>query len=167
MDPRITRRAALGSIGAAGMFPAFAPAISGSGPRRNQPALEVALRIGQPQSGVAGRRHALIHGGTVAGTLMQGSVQSGRLEWLVDPASGAVEAAASMLVLRADGVLVELRDRTVHAAAPVQAGLPGVCTAPRLFDAHGASLPHALLAGRLDASGLARGVVTLRAFEQR
>ncbi len=99
MDPRITRRTLLGSIGAAGMFPGFALAIT-DGSIAAPPALEVALRIGQPRSGTAGWRHAVIHGGTVTGALMQGAVQSGRLEWLVDPASGAVEVAASMQVLR-------------------------------------------------------------------
>jgi hypothetical protein len=164
MDPRITRRCLLGTIGAVGMFPAFAPAISSS---RARPALQVALRIGQPGSGTAAWRHAVIHGGKVTGVLMQGDVLSGRLDWLVDPASGAVEVVACVQVLRRDGVLVELRDRTVHAGADDLAGQPGLCTAPQLFDASGGFLPQPALAGRLDATALARGLVTLRAFEQR
>lgn len=167
MAPRITRRSALGSISAAGMFPAFASAITAGASRRTEPALQVTLRIGQPQSGSAAWRHALIHGGTVAGALMRGSVQSGRIEWLVDPASGAVEAVANVLVLREDGVLVELRDRTVHAGRDAPADVPGLSTAPQLFDESGQSLQLPALVGRLDASALPLGLLTLRAFEQR
>ena len=166
MNAGMTRRTLLGSISAAGLFPSFATATTAAASHAAVPALEIGLRIGQPQSGLAGWRHAAIHGGSVAGALMQGRVQSGRLEWLVDPASGAVAVVARVQMRRDDGVLVELCDRTTHAGAD-GSDFPGLTTAPQLLDAAGASLPHPVLAGRLDASGFARGVVTLRAFEQR
>lgn len=167
MDARITRRSVLGSIGAAGMFPVLAQAIAPGAPRVERPLLQAGLRIGEPQAGEAGWRHATILGGSMIGGLLQGEVQSGRIEWLVDPASGAVEVAASMQVLRSDGARIELRDRSSAAGADHQHGMPGVPTAPRLFDAAGVPLPQPMLAGRLDASLLAQGAVTLRAFARR
>lgn len=165
MSERMTRRTLLASIGAAGVFPSLASAITAAEPSPAPQSLKVQMQVTQPESGTGGWRHVLVRGGTVSG-FMQGIVQSGRLQWLVDPASGAVEVTARVQLLRSDGLLVELHDRTVHAAPGGVAGLPGVCTSPQLFDAAGRSLAAPALAGRLDASGLARGIVTLRAFER-
>lgn len=163
MNPGMTRRTLIGSIGAAGLFPSLASAIAGHAPASPSAALDIRLQVGDPQSAAGRWRHAVVRGGTVSGALMRGVVQSGRLEWLVDPATGAVEISARVQLLREDGAVVELRDRTSHGQ-PLIVGMPGVSTAPQLFDAAGRSLPHPSLVGRLDASDLARGVVRLRAF---
>jgi hypothetical protein len=106
-----------------------------------------------------------VQAGLVTGSFMRGTVQSGQLEWLVDPASGAVEFTVHMKVMRADGVLVQVRDRTVHAGTDDLPELPGLPTAPELLDAIGKPLlAPTQFAGRLDATDLRRGVVRLRAF---
>jgi hypothetical protein len=166
MNSGMTRRTLIGSIGAAGLFPPFASASTGHAPQFPSAALDIELHVCEPLSGAGSWRHAVIRGGTVAGGLMRGVVQSGRLEWLVDPASGAVEIAARVHLLRDDGTPVELRDRTVHRTNLLM-GLPGVSTAPQLLDAAGRLFPHHPLAGRLDPTDLGRGVVRLRAFESR
>jgi hypothetical protein len=93
-------------------------------------------------------------------------VQSGRIDWFVDPASGAVEIAMACSVLRADGRTVELRDRTAIATAADRAALPGHPTAPALFDAGGrTAVASGQLVGRLDTTAIWRGFVSLRAFD--
>lgn len=165
MERGVTRRAVLGSVGAAAMFPPLAQATLASLPASTRPVLEAWLQTGAPQSGQYGRRHARVHGGAVTGSLMRGTVQSGRLDWLVDPASGAVEVTARVQVLSADGALIELRDRTAPAVAAGFAAQPGWPTAPELFEAaSGKSVTDQPLAGRLDTAAIARGLVRLRAF---
>lgn len=167
MDACMTRRTLLGSMGAATMFPRLAAGVNATAPRAAMPAMQIGVRVGEPRNGLHGRRHAEVLAGLVHGSLMQGAVQSGHLEWLVDPASGAVEVALDMRLLRADGALLRLRDRSVHADAAVLADVPGILTAPQLFDSTGAALlAPARLAARLDASGLGRGVIWLRAFDR-
>ncbi len=165
MAQGMTRRTLLGSVGAAAMFPPLATVAAASPPDMTLPALDVRLRIGAPQTGQGGRRHAAVEGGRVTGLLLRGSVQSGQLEWFVDPASGAVEVTARLQVRRTDGVLVELRDRTAHAPAAGLDAQPGWPTAPRLFEkTSGRSVTNTPLSGRLDTADLARGQIRLRAF---
>src|SRR5262245_47223122 len=140
MTASVTRRTLLGSVGAAAMFPALGSAFRTLPAGAPRPALEASLLVGEPQTGPGGRRTAAVRGGRVTGHLLQGVVQSGQLEWLVDPASGAVELAARVQVRRADGELVELHDRTAHAAEDSFAAQPGWPTAPRLIAA-GARYP--------------------------
>lgn len=167
MHADMTRRTLLGTVAAATMFPQLAGGVNSRVSRATQPAIEIALRTGEPHAGVHGWRRAVVLAGLLRGSLMQGTVKSGRLEWLVDPASGAVEVALDMLLLRADGRLIQLRDRSARAVAASPDEFPGVPTAPELFDAAAmAPLAVAQLAGRLDASGLGRGVVWLRAFDR-
>lgn len=153
-------------MGAATMFPRLAAGVNAGAPLASSPALELSLRVGEPRDGLHGRRHVAVLAGLVEGSLMQGIVQSGELAWLVDPATGALDIAIDLRLLRADGSLLHLRDRNVPAdAAP--AGAPCVATAPQLFDSAGSALlAPARLSGRLDASGLGRGVVWLRAIER-
>jgi hypothetical protein len=165
MEARVTRRTLLGSVGAAALFPPVAAALGSMPVSMPRLALEARLHLGAPQTSIGGRRRAVVHGGAVTGRLMHGTVQSGMLEWLVDPASGAVDLAARLQVLRTDGVLVELRDRTAHAGADRCASLPGWPTAPQLFEAaSGRPITTLPLTGRLDTTSLGRGVVGLRAF---
>src|SRR5689334_4520522 len=140
MDECMTRRTLLGSVGAAAMFPPWAKAVHPRDPHAPQPVLEISLRVGEPHAGMHGWRRAVARAGLASGSLLQGSVQTGQLQWLVDPASGAVQVALDLLLLRADGALIRLRDRSAHReGAPLE--LPGVPTAPELFDAAGAVLP--------------------------
>jgi hypothetical protein len=166
MDGNLTRRTVLGSVGAAAMFPQWAGAVHSHAAQVPQALLEISLRIDEPRAGLHGWRRAPVRGGVASGKLLRGSVQQGQLQWLVDPASGAVQVALDLQLLRVDGALIRLRDRSADAeVAPLE--FPGVPTAPELFDAGGIALPvPARLAGRLDASCLGRGVVWLRAFNQ-
>lgn len=166
MDAGMTRRTLLGSVGAATMFPQLAAGVSRIAPPAALPAMQIAMRVDEPRHGLQGRRHAVVLAGRVEGSLVQGTVQSGRLEWLADPLTGAVDIAIDLQLLRADGRLLQLRDRSVPADGAA-VGAPGVATAPQLFDSAGSAwLAPAQLAGRLDASGLARGVIWLRAFDR-
>jgi hypothetical protein len=147
------------------MFPQWAGAVHSPLPHAPQPVLEISLGIGKPRSGRHGWRYAQVRGGFATGSLLQASVRQGQLEWLVDPASGAVQVAADLLLVRGDGALIRLRDRSAHAdGAP--GGYPGLATAPELFDAAGMALLPGPLAGLLDASGLGRRLIQLRAFAQ-
>jgi hypothetical protein len=161
----MNRRELLGAVGAVSLLPA-SEVFAATPPARVAPALEAALRIGPAQSGAGNHRWAQVVDGTVAGSVLQGVVQSGRLDWHVDPASGAVSATTRVQVLRSDGVLVELRDRTTHAGTDRLAALPGWSTAPELFEAaSGRPVTAGPLTGRLDTADLGRGVVRLRAFD--
>jgi hypothetical protein len=162
----MTRRTLLGSVAAVTMFPQPAAGVYSQAPQATTPGMQIGLRLGEPESRLHGWRRALVLAGMVEGSLMQGTVQSGQLEWLVDPASGAVEVAIDMLLVRADGALIRLRDRSAPADDAAQRASPGLSTAPELFDAAGTLLAPARLAGHLDVSGLGRGVVWLRAFDR-
>lgn len=161
----MTRRTVLGSVGAAAVFPQWAQALHPDHLRVPQPVLEINLRIGTPRALMHGWRGAAVRAGLASGSLLQGAVQTGQLRWLVDPASGAVQVELDLLLMRADGAAIRLRDRS----APEQIAtleIPGVPTAPQLFDAAGVALPaKARLAGRLDPAAMGRGLVQLRAFE--
>jgi hypothetical protein len=164
MRGSITRRTVLGSVGAATMFPEWAAAMHSPVPQVPRPVLEISLRIGEPRPGGHGWRRAQVLTGLATGSLLQGAVQAGTLEWLVDPASGAVQVAADMLLVRRDGAMVRLRDRSAHAQL-ASCGVPGVPTAPELFDAAGIALPASgQLAGWLDTAAIGRGLLRLRAF---
>jgi hypothetical protein len=157
----MNRRDLLGSVGAASLMPAAfaAPAVM-----QPSPAFHAALRLGPAQNGGGNHSWAEIIAGTVSGSRLAGQVQSGRLDWFVDPTSGAVELAVSCSVLRADGRTVELRDRTAPASADDRAALPGHPTAPVLSESAGAAAPQRLM-GRLDTTAFWRGFVSLRAFD--
>ena len=157
----MNRRELLGSIGAASLLPA---AFAGSAPAQACPAFQAALRLGPAQDGTGQHRWAPIVAGEISGRRLSGRVQSGRMEWVIDPCSGAVEIAMTCIVRRSDGATIELRDRTVSASASDRADLPGHPTAPRLADVAGASAAPQLV-GRLDTTAFWRGFVSLRAFE--
>lgn len=160
----MNRREMLGSVGGFCLLPVFAGARAEVTPRQPQPAFDVLLRLGAAQGGAGNHRWARVLGGEISGSLLRGRVRGGRMDWHVDPASGAVAVATSMTIRRADGARVELRDRTAHAADELPE-LPGLRTAPELFDAAGRPLLAPLsLAGRLDARDFARGTVSLRVY---
>lgn len=116
---RVTRRWLLGSVGVVSVLPALAHA-GGALPAASSP-FEMVLRLGVAQPGPGNHRWARISAGLVAGDL-QGHVQSGRIDWHVDPASGAAEAMATCSVRCADGRLVQLR-RANLAATRLDNGL--------------------------------------------
>lgn len=157
----MNRRELLGSVGAASLLPtAFAmPA-----PEKSFPAFQAAFRLGRAQDGIGNLRWAQIIAGEITGSRLNGRVQAGRMDWLIDPCSGAVEIALTCSVLLIDGRLLELRDRTVSASASDRAALPGHPTAPMLSAVSGAGCTPRL-AGRLDTTAFWRGYVSLRAFE--
>lgn len=160
----MNRRELLGSAGAVALLPAL-DAFATMPSRRDEPEFEAALRLGPVHSGAGNHRWAQVVGGSVTGNLLQGVVRSGRLDWHVDPASGAVEVVMNCSVHCMQGRVFELRDRTAHAGADRFAAQPGWPTAPELFEANsGRSITAGPLNGRMDTTDFGRGVVRLRAF---
>jgi hypothetical protein len=171
----ITRRSLLGTAGAASLAPVLpkdanactgqqlAPAMPHA-----TPAFTVRVEVGAANrvGTQPGLHHAFIHGGDVTGPLLNGKVQGGRVQWHVDAANGQVEITARFAVLRADGMLLEVRDCARYPASSLPAASGPIATAPVLMETAG-ELPAtpALLVGRLDASQFANGVVLLHAFE--
>lgn len=155
----MNRRELLGAVGAASLLPS---ALAAPASQQISPAFQAALRLGPAQTGAGNHSWAEIVAGKVSGSRLAGQVQSGRMDWYVDPISGAVEVAVRCSVLRADGKTIELSDRTAHASTDDRAALPGHPTAPVLSDATGAAARQ--LVGRLDTTAFWRGFVSLRAF---
>jgi hypothetical protein len=119
-DGRVNRRQLLASAGAASLLPAFAGTAMASAPRQVDPsAFGALLRIGPMQPGADGRRWASVLAGRVTGGSSTGEVLSGRLEWCMDPATGAVDATVSCSLRAADGQQLELHERGIHATSPI------------------------------------------------
>ncbi len=116
-------------------------------------------------SAAAGQFSAAILGGEISGPLLTGKVQSGRIDWSIDAASQTMQVTASYAVLRPDGVLVQVKDRSVHPQGIAPAASNRLQTAPEISPegAH-QDQPACLLVGLLDASDFAAGQVRLRAF---
>jgi hypothetical protein len=92
-------------------------------------------------------------------------VQSGRIEWSVDAASQTMQVTARYAVLRHDGLLVQVNDRSVHPQAIAPAASNRLQTAPEIIAESGhPEQPGCLLVGLLDASEFSSGQVKLRAF---
>lgn len=165
---RITRRAVLGSAGAASLSPVFALNASDPALPHTRLAFAAHVSVGAAAgvSGHPGRRWCAVLGGTLRGPLLSGAVQGGRIDWQIDAPSHTVEITARFGVLAADGRLLELRDRTVFAGAVQPAGMAAIATAPVLVEqAEEVPATPVLLVGRLDASQFVRGLVHLDAFE--
>jgi hypothetical protein len=165
---RITRRAMLGSAGAASL----SPVLPASAPDSQAPhtrlafAADVSVGAAEIVAGQPGRRWSAVLGGNIHGPLLSGAVQGGRIDWHVDALSQSVEISARFGVLGRDGRLLEIRDRAVFPGSSLPASMTRIVTAPLLLEA-AETVPAApaLLVGRLDASQFARGVVHLDAFE--
>lgn len=172
---RFSRRSVLGSVGAASVVPtipggsavASATALPIDNGVQIAPAFVATLNVGRQIRNDASPRHfsAPVLGGEVTGPLLTGSVQPGRIEWIIDEASNTVELIASYAVLRADGALIQVRDRSMHAVAAAPAASADIRTAPELHaDSAHVELQPSVLVGMLDASGFTEGRVSLRAF---
>jgi hypothetical protein len=157
----MNRRELLGSVGAASLLPS---AFAASATEKFFPAFRAAFRLGPVQDGAGNGRWAQIIAGELSGSRLNGRVQSGRMDWVIDPCSGAVEIGMTCSVLRTDGKSIVLRDRTVSASASDRAALPGHPTAPVLAAEPGAGCTSQFV-GRLDTTAFWRGYVSLRAFE--
>jgi hypothetical protein len=171
----ITRRSLLGSAGAASLTPVLLNDTDTCTGQPLQPAApkaapaftaRIAVGAGSRISFQPGLRHASILGGEITGPLLNGTVQGGNVQWHIDAANGQVEIAARLVVLRSDGVLLELRDIARYPADSLPSATASIATTPVLMETAG-ELPAtpALLVGRLDASQFANGVVLLHAFE--
>lgn len=173
----LTRRSLLASAGAASVSPVLfgsapgdvgaAPAAGGDPEVHTEPAYEGHVRTGaQQRSGMApGHYWAPILGGELTGALLAGAVQSGRIDWSIDAASQTMQIAAQYAVLRADGVLVQIKDRSVHPQAIRPIATARLQTAPELVCEGATGQEFAcLLVGLLDVSQFASGQVKLRAF---
>lgn len=165
-DQQLTRRTLLGSVGAATIASSL-PTQAGVG-REGVPALRRAfvaevktapVSIGK-QSGLV--RHMWVTGGVVRGSLLEGQIQSGRLEWQMAAGQSGVELLAEFVVRRADGSTVEVRDRALGTVTNEGAELSLLASRPELRDALGAS--PVTLVGRMDASACMAGTVRLNAF---
>ena len=114
----MNRRDLLGSVGAVSLLPVL-PAVEPDPGLAGRPVLHVLLRLRPTCSGTGNRRWARILAGTVTGSIC-GVVRSGRLDWHVDPASGAAEAWLRCQVEYADGRIFHLRERSWQLAAAGQ-----------------------------------------------
>ena len=113
----MNRREMLGSAGAISLLPALP--VAGPDAGAAVPDIEALLQLGPVQRGAGNHRWAQILQGSVTGQML-GIVRSGRLDWHVDPASGAVEAHMQCRVQCADGKLRELRKRSWHVSSAGQ-----------------------------------------------
>lgn len=167
----------LASVGAVSVSPAL---FGGAGAdtslvanRREHPdvrtelAFEGQIRTGPQQrsSAAPAQFSAAILGGEISGPLLAGKVQSGRIEWSIDAASQTMQVTARYAVLRHDGVLVQVNDRSVHPQGIAPAASARLQTAPEIStEGEHQDQPACLLVGLLDASDFAAGQVKLRAF---
>lgn len=112
----MNRREMLGSGGAVALLPVLPGNGTATG-SSTRPGFEGLLRLGPATGGAGNHRWARILDGTVIDEQLVGRVSSGRLDWLVDPCSGAVEASVRCQVQCVDGVVREMARRGLKAAA--------------------------------------------------
>jgi hypothetical protein len=110
----MTRRRLMGVVGASSLWPAMAMSSeAASSPvfsQRHDPApFEALLRLDASQSGAGNHRWATVLDGEITGGSWVGPLLSGRLDWHVDPASGAAEAVATCRVRGPQGRALQLR----------------------------------------------------------
>lgn len=167
-NARITRRAVLGTAGAASLSTVLAASASDALAPHARPAFAARISVGAAEMVVSspGRRWSAVLGGEIHGPLVSGAVQGGRIDWHIDARSQAVEITARFGVLGSDGRLLEIRDRAIFPGVMAPASVSAIATAPMLVEqADEVPATPALLVGRLDASRFADGVVLLDAFE--
>lgn len=122
-EVQFSRRSLLGAVGAVSLTSSsLAAAASLPEGAATGGSLELVLRLGPAQPGTGNHRWAPIASGLAQGEGMLGWVRSGRVDWQVDPASGAAEAVATCSVERADGKLVQL-NRAALCATRLENGL--------------------------------------------
>lgn len=114
-DRRFTRRSVLGAVGAVSLASTALAAAAASLPTGEGEAFRLVLSLEPSQAGKGNHRWARIGAGLARGSL-QGEIQSGRVDWQVDPASGAVEATATCSLRCADGKVRQLRRGNLAAA---------------------------------------------------
>jgi hypothetical protein len=115
-DARMTRRAVVGAVGACSLWPVLGDALAIEAPApAAAKAFEAVLWLGIAQAGDGNHRWAQVAMGEVTGGSLCGSVQSGRLDWHVDPATGAAEAVATCRVRGVDGKMRNLRHAKLAA----------------------------------------------------
>jgi len=166
---RVSRRAMLGSVGAASLSPVLQASIPDLSASLDlplaRPAFTAALQTAEMQESASGSRSASIIGGSMQGRRLSGNVRSGRIQWSAPALGSPVEVTTHLLVARPDGSLVEVLNRGVVPADSDVSCHPAISTRIELAgneEGPGAPL---LLVGRLDASGLGKGVLKLQAFE--
>jgi len=168
---RVSRRAMLGSVGAASLSPvlqASVPDISGLRASPDPPLARLAftatLQTDEIHESPCGARDAAIIGGSLQGHRLSGTVQAGRIQWSAPSAEAMVEVRTHVLVMRQDGTLVEVHDRGLMPAG-ADPGQASISTRPELTGEREEQDVPVLLVGRLDASEVLRGVLRLQAFE--
>lgn len=169
---RISRRSMLGTVGAASLVPVLLKASdgppAGSAPPdalpHAAPAYLARFRVSPIAPHAAQPRAVAIIGGTVEGTRLSGVVESGSVEWQQYCDGMAVTAHYS--VRRADGSVVEVRERGMQSACTGIHGASGMSLVSELSgpDVETCALP-ALRVGRLDTTRLHQGEIRLLAFE--
>src|SRR5688572_11898785 len=137
---RISRRSLLGSVGAASLAPGLLTPMPSEARLAQHPAgepgvqpafaAELVLGVLAPEGEVPQQLRAVIHGGSVTGRLLRGTVQHGTVGWRSDPVAGLTEVTARFTVLREDGRLVEVQDRGVCPGNAEASTTLAICTAP-------------------------------------
>jgi hypothetical protein len=167
---RITRRTLLGSVGAVSLAPALHAEIGSSSdnPRAAAPsphataAFTLHLETGEAQA-VAGSTDcwsAEVRGGRVTGLQLHGEVESGRIDFALDAEAGVVRASTRLIIRTPSGAHVELQDVAERTG---RAKLQQLCGRCELM--HGGVQRPALLVGRMDASALRSGKLSMSVFE--
>jgi hypothetical protein len=106
----------------------------------------------------------LVRAGTAKGPHLSGDVLSGHVRWQTDAARSVVDVNVEMLVRCEDGRVVEVLDRSVHPVAARPDDLSRLASATELVVAGEQDGLPVLFVGRMDASLLAAGSLTLSAF---
>lgn len=116
-EARLTRRSLLGAVGAASLSSTSLAAAAASLPAASHDGvqLQLVVELHPAQAGAGNHRWARIARGLVGGSELRGRIEAGRVDWQVDPASGAAEAVAHCRVRSADGSVVELRREALAA----------------------------------------------------
>lgn len=161
----------LGTAGAASLAPVLLHAGSPAGNAEKasadpelRPAFTGVLRIAGVGHRAAGGRSAAITDGQVEGNRLAGQVQGGHIDWLPRD-DGGHELSVHFEVHADDGRMVEVAQRAILPAGIDPASRVAVTATIEPLAIQGGASDVAVLAGRLDATGLERGLVQLLAFE--
>jgi hypothetical protein len=142
------------------------PACGAAGSSRERNGLLAMLRVGPARSGIGNHRWATIESGYITGELLRGVASAGRVDWHVDPATGAAEVALRCRVVDARGSGWILTDASCPSG--VGSDPPGgvLHSAPRLVRESDPGRRHEVLVGRIDPRRFSQGWLELHAFER-
>jgi hypothetical protein len=158
----VNRRELIVAAGAACLAPACVGGMA-HGRTREAAGLLASLRIGPVRSGAGNHRWAEINSGSVTGTLVQGVVAAGRVDWHADPATGAVEVVLRCSIRGDDGQVWMLDDRSSGPMIGGATGNAALASGPRLHRPTDPLARHPALEGWIDPRRFPEGLLEVRA----